>query len=153
MPAELPFDMQRRGGHMNFGVLPMANKGLLLPFTMPMTDQKTTDAEFLVQVDSSLNELARTPSQGFLEVSSYGFINNMKRDIYTTTGKTMPCGYYYYLITVAGKSYKTGIFKIDNTIDTTGSPSAPGTPSLPIVPKLYGDYNSDYNTDHDNRTT
>ena len=127
MPKELPFDYQRAGHH-TILIAPMANKGRLLPFIMPQSEARAIDNEWLVMVDRDGNEVKRTATDGFLEVNGTVIWNNQVNDIYQLLGGEQPCGYYYYLVNAGGKQYKTDIFKIDNTIDTVGSPSAPGTP-------------------------
>jgi hypothetical protein len=151
MPIELPFDFQRAGHH-KILVAPLANRGKLLPFILPQSEARAVDSEWLVMVDSDGKEIKRIASDGFLEISGSVIWNNQVNDIYQLLGDEMPCGYYYYLASAGGKQFKTDIFFIDNTVDKLGSPGAPGQPQLPVVPKLLGDYNSDYGDDYFNKT-
>jgi hypothetical protein len=142
MPDEVPFDQLRVGGYNNLQSVPLANKGYLLPFIMPLTDQKTATAEFIIQVDENLKDISTTAVTNFLEFDAYGFLNKGEKDIYTVIGSTLPCGLYYYQVQLGAKKYKTAVFRIDNLIDKTGAPG-----DLPVVPKLLGDYSDDFNED------
>ena len=142
MPDEVPFDQQRIGGYNNLTSVPLANKGYLLPFIMPLTDQRTADQEYIVEVDSELGDVKKTSAKGYLQMSPYGLLNKGDKDIYISIGQTLPCGLYYYQVQMGGKKYKTAVFRIDNLIDKTGAPG-----DLPVVPKLLGDYSDDFNED------
>ena len=147
MPFEVPFSHERAGGYGNLNISPMANKGFLLPFIMPASETGTITNEYIVQVDDGGKDIKQTNVAGFLESQTIGgkfiFMNNMNNNVYTILGYDLPCGHYYYVVDIAGHKYKTGIFEIDNTVDTTGSEGG-----LPIVPFLLGDYNEDYSNDY-----